>query len=68
LVNPENTLEIAEAMRRLAKNAALRRRLLTAGLSRAKNFSWEKFGKEVKREIKLISYDKIKINVTWDSA
>jgi len=43
LVNPENTLEIAEAMRRLAKNAALRRRLLTAGLSRAKNFSWERF-------------------------
>ncbi|MGB9707075.1 MAG: glycosyltransferase [Microgenomates group bacterium] len=47
LVNPKDVAAIAEAMIRLAKNPAVRRRLSAAGLKQAKNFSWEKFGGKI---------------------
>ena len=47
LVDPENVLEIAEAMERLAEDEDLRRQISATGIRRAKNFSWEKFGEKV---------------------
>ena len=47
LVDPENVLEIAGAMEKLAEDESLREKLSEAGLKQAKNFSWEKFAKEL---------------------
>ena len=45
LVNPYIVGEIAEAMKTVAGSAELRSRLRTLGLTRARQFSWEKTGK-----------------------
>lgn len=42
LVNPTDIASIAEGLRRLATDSALRDTLIRAGLKRAKEFSWEK--------------------------
>jgi alpha-1,3-rhamnosyl/mannosyltransferase len=42
LVNPENTGEIADAMRQMANDNAMRSDLRTRGLSRAKQFTWDR--------------------------
>ncbi len=44
LVNPYNIGEIAQAMQAVATDLALRSRLRTRGLDRAKQFSWAKTG------------------------
>jgi alpha-1,3-rhamnosyl/mannosyltransferase len=42
LVDPENTGEIADAMRQMATDDALRSDLRARGLSRAKQFTWDR--------------------------
>jgi alpha-1,3-rhamnosyl/mannosyltransferase len=42
LVDPENTGEIADAMRQMATNDALRSDLRARGQSRAKQFTWDR--------------------------
>ncbi len=44
LVNPYNTGEITEAMQAVATDSALRSRLRTLGINRARQFSWAKTG------------------------
>ncbi|MFQ3616072.1 MAG: glycosyltransferase family 1 protein [Cyanobacteriota bacterium] len=44
LVNPEDTRAIAHAMQRLIAEPDVRSHLRTAGLARARQFSWEKTG------------------------
>ncbi|GAB4150755.1 MAG: glycosyltransferase family 1 protein [Cyanobacteria bacterium J069] len=44
LVNPEDIGAIANAMQRVAREPELRSQLRTAGLARAREFSWEKTG------------------------
>ncbi|BAY23084.1 group 1 glycosyl transferase [Calothrix sp. NIES-2100] len=44
LINPYNTGEITAAMQAIANDSALRSRLSTQGIIRAKQFSWEKTG------------------------
>ncbi len=46
LVNPYSVGEIAEAMGAIAADAQLRSHLRAKGLARAKQFSWEKTGRE----------------------
>ena len=41
LVDPANANEIAEAMKQLESDGALRNRCVKAGLKRAKEFSWD---------------------------
>lgn len=42
LVNPNNFMAIAQAMEKIVQDQNLRRRLVEAGLARAKEFSWPK--------------------------
>ncbi len=44
LVNPDDTAAIAQAMQRLLQDPSLRSHLQTAGLYRARQFSWAKTG------------------------
>lgn len=47
LVNPESVTEIERAIRLVAADKKLRRKLSQAGLERAKQFSWEKMARDV---------------------
>lgn len=55
LVDPENVSAISSAMTRLASSPALRQKLSRAGLSRARQFSWERFAEEI---VKIITSEK----------
>ena len=46
LVDPENTGELAQSLRELARNEDLRRDLSARGLARARSFTWEKAVRE----------------------
>ncbi|MEM9806518.1 MAG: glycosyltransferase family 1 protein [Cyanobacteria bacterium P01_D01_bin.56] len=46
LVDPYNVDELADAMRMVATDSQLRRRMSLAGLERAGQFSWEKTGRQ----------------------
>lgn len=46
LVDPEDVAALAEAMRRVLDDPALRRRLIAAGKERAAKFSWEQAARE----------------------
>jgi glycosyltransferase involved in cell wall biosynthesis len=46
LVNPENTGEIADAMRQMATNDAMRSDLRVRGLARAKQFTWDRTARQ----------------------
>ena len=46
LVNPYSVDEIADAMKMLARDTALRNELSQSGLARAKQFSWAKTGRQ----------------------
>src|ERR687896_247470 len=46
LVNPEEVESIADGMRRVVSDQNLRQQLIRAGRERAKDFSWEKCGRE----------------------
>jgi glycosyltransferase-like protein len=46
LVDPESVTELSGALRRLAAEPALRRRLTTAGAQRANDFSWRRAARE----------------------
>ena len=46
LVDPESVEEIADAMKRIVEDRALREQLKTRGVARAKEFTWEKMAKE----------------------
>lgn len=46
LVDPENTLEIAQAMKLILENEDLRQGLIEKGFRQVKKFSWEKAAKE----------------------
>jgi glycosyltransferase involved in cell wall biosynthesis len=46
LVDPENTGEIADAMRQMATNDALRSDLRARGHSRAKQFTWDRTARQ----------------------
>jgi glycosyltransferase involved in cell wall biosynthesis len=46
LVNPTDVDAIADAMLRLSRDEALRRRLIAAGYANVKRFSWEKAAAE----------------------
>jgi len=48
LVNPLDYEEIAEKINEISSNDDLKRKLITAGLDRAKKFSWGKTGEETK--------------------
>lgn len=45
-VNPENDLALAEAMKELIATPALQQRLRTAGMARARDFSWRRAAEE----------------------
>ena len=47
LVDPQNVNEISSAILRLSQNQALRNELISKGLERAKQFSWEKTASQV---------------------
>jgi glycosyltransferase involved in cell wall biosynthesis len=47
LVDPLNVQDIAEGMRRVIFDQALRTRLIARGLERAADFSWEKSASQV---------------------
>lgn len=47
LVNPESVSEISDAMFKIASSPTFRLKLSRAGLSRSRQFSWSKFGREV---------------------
>ena len=46
LINPYNTKDITDSLRVLIENDRLRQELIRKGLTRAKQFSWEKMAKE----------------------
>ena len=49
LVNPQKTAEISEAMDQMCTNEQLRRNIIQKGFERAKRFSWDNFGREMKK-------------------
>ncbi len=52
LINPYNTQEITEAMRRIATDTQLRSHLVIEGFKRASKFSWEKTGQATTEVLK----------------
>ncbi len=46
LVNPENTEELAGALRRVLTDSSLRLRLIEQGLQRSRQFTWERTARE----------------------
>jgi len=58
LVDPENPEAIAKAVRQMMEKPALRRRYIQMGLSRAKQFTWEKTARATLRV-----YEKMKENL-----
>lgn len=49
LVNPQNITEIASAIQTICKDDSLRKQLIQKGFLRAKDFSWERFGQEMRK-------------------
>ena len=47
LINPESTLELAEAMNKVVSSETLRREMIEKGFLQAKKFSWDKTAEEV---------------------
>jgi len=47
LINPESTLELAEAMNKVVSSETLRRGMIEKGFLQAKKFSWDKTAEEV---------------------
>lgn len=55
LVSPTNIDEITEAINRVINDVELREALITTGLSRAKNFTWDKTAEKVKNIIENVT-------------
>jgi glycosyltransferase involved in cell wall biosynthesis len=47
LVNPEDEIEIYQAMKKISENASLRQQLIKVGISQAESFSWKNFSNKV---------------------
>lgn len=55
LINPNNTLELAEAILKVISDSQLRKELIKKGLERAKLFSWERTAQETLKAYQFIN-------------